>query len=405
MRIAIVASIFPPYALGGAEISAYYLSEGLAKAGHDVLVITPNFGRKTAIEEEGGLKIYRFGFPGILKEQLSNKIMSNPLVYLYFAKNIKSSVKEFKPDIIHAQNSPAFIPTYLGGKGIKKVATLRDYSTYCDSGFCSLYGNYKRCSFFYYLKCKYRWNPSIIRSFHYPYDYINLRWKQDVLKKMDGVISVSKAVRDIYMGIGINSIPIHTVTPKLEVKKSKSEIRKELGLTGKVVSYAGKLSIGKGANCFLEMVKLLKDITFIVAGTGPLKNDFINASKEYGNLKYLGRVPHEKVLEVYKASDAVCSTSVWPEPLSRVPIEAMSIGTPCVATDVGGTSEIIDDGINGFLVPPRNVKELVNKVDILLYDKRLWYKFSKNSKKKIENEFNPNKIINEHIIFYNKLLK
>lgn len=405
MKIGIVASIFPPYAVGGAEISSYYLSEGLAKAGHDVLVITPNFGRKTDIEERSKLRIYRFGFPGILKEQLSNKMMSNPLVYLYFAKNIKTSMKEFKPDIIHAQNSPAFIPTYIGGKGIKKVATLRDYSTYCDSGFCSLYGNYKKCSFFYYLKCKYRWNPSTIRSFHYPYDYINLRWKQNILKKMDGVISVSKAVRDIYMGIGINSIPIHTVTPKIKVKKSKSEIRKELGLTGKIVSYAGKISVGKGADYFLEMVKFLKDVTFIVAGTGPLKNDFINASKDYENLKYLGRIPHEKVFEMYKASDVVCSTSVWPEPLSRVPIEAMSIGTPCVATSVGGTSEIIDDGINGFLVPPRNTKELVNKVKNILYDKKLRDMFSKNGIKKIENEFRSDKIVNEHINFYNEVLE
>lgn len=404
MRIGIVASIFPPYAVGGAEISAYYLSEGLAKKGHDVLVITPNFGRKTVLEENGKLKIYRFGFPGILKEQLSSKIMSNPLVYYGFARKIKSSIKWFNPDILHAQNSLAFVPTYIGGKGVKKIATLRDYSTYCDSGFCSLYGTYKKCSFFEYMKCKYRWNTSLLRAFHYPYDYINLKWKQKALKEMDGIISVSKAVRDIYKGIGIESEPIHTVTPRLEVKKTKSDIRKEIGVSGKIVSYAGKLSIGKGTNYFLDMVKILKDVNFLVAGTGPLKEDFIKASNEYENLIYFGRISHEKVLEMYKASDIVCSTSVWPEPLSRVPIEAISVGTPCIATDVGGTSEIIDDGINGFLIPPNSVDDLVKRVNILLSNKKLRQKFVKKGKLKIEKEFSSKEITKKHIDFYYKVL-
>ncbi|MFC2143822.1 glycosyltransferase family 4 protein, partial [Candidatus Aenigmatarchaeota archaeon] len=351
-------------------------------------------------------KIWGFGFPGILKDQLSNKLMSNPLVYFHFASKIKSDVKEFNPDIIHAQNSPSFIPTFLGGKKVKKVATLRDYTSYCDSGFCSLYGDYKKnCSFFTYLKCKYRWHPSILRAFHYKYDYINLRWKQKALKNMNGVISVSKAVRDIYKGIGIESTPIHTVTPKLEVRKSKKEIRGKLGLDGKTVFYVGKLSIGKGSNHFLEMAKSMNKVNFIVVGTGPLKEDFVSASRNYENINYMGRIPHESVLELYKASDVVCSTSVWPEPLGRVPIEALSMGTPCVATDVGGTSEIIEDGVSGLLIPPNNTRALMDKVNTVLSDKKLSQKLSINGKNKIEKDFNTKKIINEHIKFYERVIE
>jgi glycosyltransferase involved in cell wall biosynthesis len=406
MKIGIVASLFPPYAVGGAEISAYYLSMGLAKAGHDVLVITPNFGKRTSIEERGRLKIYRFAFPDILKDQLSSKIMSNPLIYLLFAKNIRSAVKRFKLDILHAQNSPIFIPTHLAGKSVKRIATLRDYTSYCDSGFCSLYGNYKKnCSFFTYIKCKYRWHPSLLRAFHYKYDYINLKWKQRVLKSMNGIISVSNAVRDIYKEIGIESTPIHTVTPILDVKKTKSQIRRELGLLGKVVFYAGKLSIGKGSNRFLEMAKSMKNVNFIVVGTGPLKEDFVSASKNYENINYMGKIPHERVLDLYKAADVVCSTSVWPEPLSRVPIEALNIGTPCIATDVGGTNEIIEDGISGFLIPPNNTQVLMDKVNTILTDKKLSRKLSINGKNKINRDFDMKKIINEHIKFYKKVIE
>lgn len=220
---------------------------------------------------------------------------------------------------------------------------------------------------------------------------------------MGGVISVSNAVRETYKTIGIESTVIHNIAPEIEINE-KTDIKKDLNISGKVVTFIGKVSIGKGADHFLEMAKSLKDVTFIIAGTGPLKNDFINASKEYENIKYLGRVPYDKVLQIYKASDVVCSTSVWPEPLSRIPIEALSIGTPCVATNVGGTGEIIDDGVNGFLVNPGNVEDLKEKVKILLSDKRIRNKFIKNGKEKIRKEFSINKITNKHITFYKQVM-
>lgn len=409
MKIGIVASLFPPYSVGGAEISSYYLSRGLAEAGHDVLVITPNFGRKTVLEERGRLKIYRFAFPGVLKEQLPGKIMSNPLVYFWFTRNIKSAIKWFKPDILHAQNSLVFIPTHMAGRGIKKVATLRDYTSYCDaSGFCWFDRKY-RCSFFTYLKCKYRWNPSLLRFFHYPYDYLNLGWKQGILRKMDGVISISNFVKDLYEKIGINSRVIHVpfdMASIPDVSLGKENARKRLKISQKhAVSYIGKLSVGKGFNHFLEMIKKMdnENIAFIIVGTGPLKNDAAEISKKYRNVKYLGKVPNERIFEVYVASDLVCFLSVSSEALGRIAIESLALGTPCIATRVGGIPEVIDNGVNGFLVSPGDIEELVKKVKILLSDKRLRDKFARNGKLKIKEEFSLEKVTNKHIEFYKKV--
>ncbi|MCK4497086.1 MAG: glycosyltransferase family 4 protein [Candidatus Aenigmarchaeota archaeon] len=421
MKIGIVASLFPPYSVGGAEISAYYLSKGLAKAGHDVLVITPSFDKKDFQEEKYDFKIYRFGIGSKQIRDSLKKItkersprfpftsMSHPVLHSYFKEAIKSIAKEFKPDILHTQHSQAFIPTYNSVKNVKKVATLRDYTTYCDSGFCSLNREYKKCSFFEYLLCKRRWDKLNSRSpklYKHLYNYRILKKKQNVLRKMNGVISVSGFVRDVYKKIGVESTVIHNIAPEEKVVKSVSKIKKELGVSGKIVSYVGKISIGKGANQFLDMVRILKDegVNFIVAGTGPLEKDFDRASKEYENLIYRRHVPHEKALEIYKASDIVCSTSVWPEPLSRVIIEALSLGTPCVATNVGGTEEIIEDCFNGFLVSPENVEELVDKVNILLSNKKLRERFAKNGKIKIRKEFSTDKITNEHINFYKRVL-
>ncbi|UCD07051.1 MAG: glycosyltransferase family 4 protein [Candidatus Aenigmatarchaeota archaeon] len=427
MKIGIVTSLFYPYSVGGAETSAYYLSRGLAKAGHDVLLITPHLGGNYPSYEKDGFKIYRFNIGRV--SRFLHKIRSrsrfrfpfttafDPFFHYHFKRNIKLIVKCFKPDILHVQHSPALIPTYKAAKGVKMVATLRDYTTYCDSGYCSLAREYKKCSLSTYLNCKHKWDKQY--SEHSRFDvlfkffksllvyrlaYHNLKFKQMVLRKMNGVINVSGFVRDVYKKIGVEGVVIHNIAPGEKVEKPVSKIKKELGVSGKIVSYVGKISIGKGANQILEMIKILNDVNFVVAGTGPLDKDFERASKEYENLIYRRHVPHDQAMEIYKASDVVCSTSVWPEPLSRVIIEALSVGTPCIATNVGGSGEIIDDGINGFLIEPENVNELVGKVKVLLSDKKMRGKFAKNGKLKIKEDFSSDKIINKHVAFYKRVV-
>ncbi len=419
MKIVIVASSFPPISVGGAEISAYYLSKGLAKAGHDVVVITPSFKDIREDVKKDGFEIHRFGIPNKKVRDYLKKITkdgsprfpftswSHPVFLSYFKDAIKSVANEFKPDILHVQHSHALIPAYNSVEDIKKVATLRDYTTYCDSGDCSMKREYKKCSLPKYLLCKRRWDKLNSRSpklYKHLYNYRILKKKQNILRKMNGVISVSGFVRNVYKKIGVESVVIHNIAPGEKVEKPVSKIKKELGVSGKIVSYVGKISIGKGANQILEMIKILNDVNFVVAGTGPLDKNFERASKEYENLIYRRHVPHDQAMEIYKASDVVCSTSVWPEPLSRVIIEALSVGTPCIATDVGGTGEIIEDGVNGFLVRPENVNELVDKVKVLLSDEKLRGKFAKNGKLKIKKEFSSDEIINKHVAFYKRVV-
>ena len=78
-------------------------------------------------------------------------------------------------------------------------------------------------------------------------------------------------------------------------------------------------------------------------------------------------------------------------------IEAMYLKTPCIGTSISGIPELIDDGINGYVVESRNVGQLAERMELLLENKLLREKMGEESREKVEDEFavdkNTNKLI------------
>ncbi len=79
----------------------------------------------------------------------------------------------------------------------------------------------------------------------------------------------------------------------------------------------------------------------------------------------------ERVAEVYAAADAVLFPVTWAEPWGLVPLEAMSVGRPVVASGTGGSAEYLADGVNALIAPPGDVQALVATVGRLAADERL----------------------------------
>ena len=90
----------------------------------------------------------------------------------------------------------------------------------------------------------------------------------------------------------------------------------------------------------------------LVAGDGDLRPQL--EAKAGPRTRFLGPLPRARVLELFAAADGAVLSSSW-ENFPHSVVEALAVGTPVVATAVGGVAEIVDDGVNGLLVPPDDV--------------------------------------------------
>jgi glycosyltransferase involved in cell wall biosynthesis len=121
------------------------------------------------------------------------------------------------------------------------------------------------------------------------------------------------------------------------------------------VLYAGRLSAEKGV---LELVEASEGLPLVVAGDGPLRPRVPGA---------LGFVPHEELLRLYERAAVVACPSRR-EGFGVVCAEAMAHGRAVVATPVGGMRDLVEDGVNGLVVPVGDVPALRVALERLLGD-------------------------------------
>jgi glycosyltransferase involved in cell wall biosynthesis len=182
--------------------------------------------------------------------------------------------------------------------------------------------------------------------------------------------------------IGIDRKKIVTVYPALRVEFIKAH-RKEWAEINTVpvrLLFVGRINPLKGLEYLLEAIKLLKaqNLTLTIVGDISSVPRYTQTIKE--KIKIFGiedRVNLEgeikdvnKLLEIYNTSDIFILPSLWDTSPIAI-IEAMCVGLPIIATNVGGIPEWVENGVNGILVPPRNSHILADAIIRLVQDTHL----------------------------------
>lgn len=170
------------------------------------------------------------------------------------------------------------------------------------------------------------------------------------------------------------------------------KIRKELGISNysKVVGTVAVFKPQKAPLDFIQAAKFIsdkfKDVVFIMTGGGPLLGASIKKAKDLGiedRIYFTGW--RKDVHDIISSYDIFLLTSLW-EGLPQVLLQAMAAGKAIVATAVDGSVEIIEDGVNGFLVAPNRPDIAADKVLELLED---------NNKRRIVGNVN-RKFVDRH---------
>lgn len=137
-----------------------------------------------------------------------------------------------------------------------------------------------------------------------------------------------------------------------------------------VVLSVGRLTEQKNYKCLLDAFKLFNDQNhnaFIlkIVGEGPLRDKLIEYSKEIGVYSYVNFVGNDKSWHEKEYNDAMFVLSSNYEGMPNALLEAMALGIPCISTNcpIGGPRELIQDGVNGYLVPVNDPFSLANKMN------------------------------------------
>jgi glycosyltransferase involved in cell wall biosynthesis len=181
--------------------------------------------------------------------------------------------------------------------------------------------------------------------------------------------------------------------------------------TEKYVLYTGILRARKGLfdllDCAEQVCSVDPTIKFVIAGTGPFLGKVetaIQRKRLHGKVILLGRVSSAKLIELYQNATIHVIPSHY-EGLPTVLLEAMACGLPVVATDIGGNREVISNGVNGFLVPPKTPKVMAETILKLLGDDGLRKRTGKAARETIEKQYTWDKIADHFTSIYESALK
>ena len=372
---------FKRYHHAGAEIAAYPLTFAMAQRGHEIDVFTMSIDSKDSFDKHDGVNIHRYGTRlRIEKANLSLKIFQKPL--------------DSQVDIIHAHFStpPAELAAlkYVKRKDVPLILT---YHGDAQESFGSLIRRTVLSFYNKYLLDKVLLGADIIIA---PSEYY-IKESRFLGKYKDKIVVIPN-------GVNIE---------EFDLSYSKEECRERLGLSvnGTIILFVGSLAPYKGPDILIRamtrVIKEVPDIKLVFVGSGKIRNELEGLADKLGienYVKFTGFIGDifKKAL-YYRAADVFVLPS-YSESFGIVNLEAMACGVPIVASKIGGIPDVVKDGENGLLVPPKDERALADAIIYLLENDDIREKMGKNGRKKAEG-YSWEKIAEETEEVYLSLMK
>ena len=176
-----------------------------------------------------------------------------------------------------------------------------------------------------------------------------------------------------------------------------------------MVVFLGRLVPEKGVDLLLEALKLLPELSAIIAGSGPEAESLRAQASHLGieaRVRFTGEVASMRVPALLAAADVLClpsrSTAHGAEQFGRVLVEAMSMGIPLVATECGGMPTVVGDA--GLIVPMNDPGVLASALRRLAEDRDLRTEMGRRGRQRVEALFSQRQVVDDTVSFYGDIL-
>jgi glycosyltransferase involved in cell wall biosynthesis len=186
-------------------------------------------------------------------------------------------------------------------------------------------------------------------------------WRALTVRRATHIVCSSAYFRDIVLTWGIAAERVSVLpntVPHYDDLPPRETLRARFGLNGKTLAFAGRLTRQKALEVTLAAVAELDDVRLLIAGTGEERGRLEASAGP--RVEFLGPLARREVTELFAAADGAVMSSSWETGRPFSAIEALSVGTPIIATRVGGVPEVVADDVNGLLVEPGDPAALAN---------------------------------------------
>jgi len=375
MKVLMLTDYFYPH-VGGVEKVILELSMKLVNSGNEVRILTLNTTNSKNVENFQGIQIIRIKAYDVTKiTGLQSSISFN------FWLQAMKLINEFQPDIIHLHNR--FFFTTLIGLFLSKRFSFPTIVTLHLGSLDFLHG---------------------IKG------YLVKKFEKFMIRLINNnatlITAVSKNVKNNGIKLGINSKKCRVVPNGVDLSFFK--MNRSCSKKPRKIIFIGRLLKNKGPQILVKsaslVIKKIPDVQFFLVGDGPLRGNIENYCKKNNltkNIKFLGKV--EDIREIMKE----CDLYVRPSYLDGMPLgvlEAMAAELPVIATNIGGTVEIIDHGKTGHLIKAENVQELADAIIELLMNPSYMEKIAKNGLKLVQSKYDWENIVTEYKKCYQQVL-
>ena len=237
--------------------------------------------------------------------------------------------------------------------------------------------------------------------------YISFHIEMDLIERANTITTVAHSVAMELREYGLNSKDVEVIGNGVD-EKVFTPIKNKVD--EKYILYSGRLDYRKGLFDLIESSKIIcqvhPEISFVLTGKGILIEKLKRRVNESGlkkNFNFVGFVSREKLIQLYQQATIYVLPSHY-EGLPTVLLEAMACGCPIVATSVSGNLDVLTQGHDGILVPPKSPDKIAEAVLKLLDDEKMRNTLGINARNTIENRFTWSIISKKFLHFYNSLI-